>query len=424
MKKSNSLLVLVFLQIIVVAQIKVVKPLPFVLHSPELTDYNKGQIDAAFEGLPAGDAIRFTFLHKDERKKGAKHSYLLTQKRAEAVSNYLLSKQDRPESIEMSVEPFQKPKNFAEASNLSYKKFASCEGVCSVIAYKAAKQFLSYSVNASNALLSKQANMNCILASKPNVIYGSEGTILEFPDNAFVYENGSSIKCDTVCIKLWEFYTMQDIISAGLTTMSNKNMLVTAGMVYIEATCRGKKIKLRPGQKAAVKMPMAERDKKMQVFSGKRENGIIDWALQPNDPIYTGPDIPAEDNFEREGSGEGDYFIMKVSKLGWINCDKFYDVKDKVSLFVKADTNMKNSIMIVFKRIKSVLPGYSYSGLPTEFNDVPAGEEVTVLAYRVNEKTKTAVVGMQDIILGSEKQANLTMTEMSLDDFKARLAQF
>lgn len=424
MRSRVFLFAFVISQSVLHAQVKVVQPLPFVLHSPELTEYTKAQIDAGFEALPASDAIRFTFLHKDERKKGAKYSYILTQKRAEAVMKYLSSKQDRPESVEMFVEPYQKPKDFAEASNLSYKKFASCEGVCSVIAYKPARQFQRYSVNADNALLSKQASMTCILASKPNVIYGTEGTILEFPDNAFVYENGSPIKCDTVCIKLWEFYSMQDIISAGLSTTSNKNMLVTAGMVYLEATCNGKKLKLRPGQRTAVKMQAAQRDKRMQVFSGKRENGMVDWALQPNDPVYAGPDVTAEDNFEGEGSGEGDYFIMKVSKLGWINCDRFYEVKNKVNLLVKADTSMKNSVLLIFKGMRSVLPGYSYTSFTVEFSDVPAGEEVTVLAFRINEKTKRATVGMQDLKLGSEKQVNLTMTEMSMDDFKSRLAGF
>jgi len=423
MKNSFLFLSFLFLQTLLTAQIKVVKPLPFVLHSADLTDYTKGQIDVAFEALPPSDAIRFIFLHKDERKKGSKYAYILTQKRAEAVSNYLASKQPKPDGVEMFVEPFQKAKDFNEMSNLSYKKYASCEGVCSVVAYKPSKQLLGYSINATNALLSKEGNMTCVLASKPTTIYGDEGTILEFPDDAFAYENGTPIKCDSVCIKLWEFYSMQDIITAGLSTTSDRNMLVSGGMVYIEATCRGTKLKLRPGKKAAVSIPTYLTDKRMQVFSGKRENGIVDWNLQPNDMVYSGKNDPDSSNIENEGDGQS-YFIMKVSKLGWINCDKFYEVKNKTNLLVKADTSSKNSVMIVFKSMKSVLPGYFTSSKLTEFSELPAGEEVTVLAYRVNEKTKRAVVGMQDIKLGNEKQVYLNMAEMSLDDFKASLSRF
>jgi hypothetical protein len=171
-------------------------------------------------------------------------------------------------------------------------------------------------------------------------------------------------------------------------------------------------------------MPAYETDKRMKTFSGKSENGIINWTLQPNDPVYSGPSNPDSSNVEQERESEGSYYILKISKLGWINCDKFYDVKNKTDLLVKADTSSKNSIMIIFKSMKSVLPGYNYSGKVTEFKDLPAGQEVTVLAYRVNEKTKRAVVGMQDLKLGNQTQVNLNMAEMSLDDFKAALTRF
>lgn len=396
---------------------------PFVLHGSDLTDYSKSKIETAFEAMAPSDVLRFTFIHKDERKKGEKYCYLLTQKRAEAVSAFLLSLSPAPEAIEIFVEPFDKPKNISEASNLSYKKFAGCNGICSVIAHKPGRQLLGTSVSAGNALLSKDGQQFFLLASQPNTIYAKEGTVIEFADNAFVYENGGVIKCDTICVFVWEFYSMADIIVAGLTTKSGKKMLVTAGMIYIEARCEGKKLKLKPNNRAFIKMPANTLDKKMKVFSGKQKNNLLDWTEQPNDIISTNTDIPGE--YEGEDSlEEGNCFLMKVSNLGWINCDKFYNVKEKTRLMVKADTNTKTSVVLVFTKMKSALPGYYM--IPNkiiEFSDLPLGEDVTVVAYRVDEKNKKAVAGTCHATLGNDVLITVQMKEMPLDDFKSILGK-
>lgn len=198
-------------------------------------------------------------------------------------------------------------------------------------------------------------------------------------------------------------------------------MLVTSGMIYIEARCEGKKLKLKPGSRVFIKMPARTLDKKMKVFSGKQKNNLLDWTEQPNDIISTSTDIPGE--YEGEDSlEEGNYFLMKVSKLGWINCDKFYDVKDKTKLIVKADTNVKTSVVLVFTKMKSALPGYYMSpNKIIEFSDLPAGEDVTVVAYRIDEKNKKVVAGTGRATLGSDVLINIQMKEMPLGDFKAVL---
>ena len=81
-------------------------------------------------------------------------------------------------------------------------------------------------------------------------------------------------------------------------------------------------------------------------------------------------------------------------------------------------------IALIFKNIKSILPGYYNEKKVAEFANIPDGEEVTVLAYRVDKKNKSAVVGVQEVTLGEEGQVDLTMNEMSLDDFKLLLTKF
>ncbi len=299
------------------------------------------------------------------------------------------------------------------------------------------KQFVGFSMNAYNSLGTKASCENVIDVSEPNEILCAEGTVIQIPEDAFVYESGKPIKCSLVTVIVKEFYKMSDIVEAGLTTTCNKAILASGGMIYIEANCYTDKLKLKSGKSIIVKMPCATADRRMKCFSGRMENGIIDWKLEGkvrvsgevlaiNNPVSVSDTTPMVDyeevsNVERSYEGEGGEsgsYLMEVTKLGWINCDRFYELKEPAKLIVKADSLSKSFVAIVFKNMKSVLPGYCYTDNTTIFNNIPAGEDVTILAYRVNEKTKMAQLAKQDFVIGDTNAVQLTMEPMSIDDLK------
>ena len=82
------------------------------------------------------------------------------------------------------------------------------------------------------------------------------------------------------------------------------------------------------------------------------------------------------------------YYLINTSKLGWINCDRFYrDKRPKITFRVKKPSD-KNSVesYIIFKNIKSIMRGYSSRG-SIVFNNVPAGAHVLlVTSYEENGK--------------------------------------
>ncbi|MES2515412.1 MAG: hypothetical protein V4580_14760 [Bacteroidota bacterium] len=299
-------------------------------------------------------------------------------------------------------------------------------------------KFVSYSLNAYNALSTKHSQEAVINAFDPEDIYCDEGTIISFPEDAFVYENGKAIKCSQVAIYVTEFYAMSDILESGLTTTCNKRTLSSAGMVYIEASCHGERLKLKPGKKVAVSMPASNYDKKMKAFSGRLKGGIIDWKVNggvSNILIDSFTEVPDSESLaDRSFEGEGAIFkpgidnqegyLMTMSKLGWINCDRFYDMKTSTHLLVKADSVAKTCVAMIFKQMKSVLPGYQFANHTTEFKNVPLGEQVTVLAYRVNEKAKEVTVGRQEVVLGDTNVVQLNMEVMSIPNFKTLLAGY
>lgn len=296
------------------------------------------------------------------------------------------------------------------------------------------ERIIGYSVNAYNSLSSKPSKESIIDAYHPDDIYGDEGTIIHFPNDAFVYEDGSDIKCTQVAVYVTEFYSMEDIIAAGLTTTSNKRTLASAGMVYIEARCHGEKLKLRPNKQVTVKMPSSYADRTMKAFSGKLTDGIIDWKVNGSiaiEPMESIPDSGVADGAERfedyglEGRGEyQEGYIMKLSSLGWINCDRFYQAEKTTDLLVKADSIEKTFVALIFKEMKSVLPGYEFSNHTVKFKGIPYGEEVSVLAYRVNEKTKQVMIGQQDVTLGDTSLVELSMETVTMNDFKSLLSRY
>lgn len=292
------------------------------------------------------------------------------------------------------------------------------------------KDLIGYSLNAYDALSTKPICENSIDAALENEIIGNEGTLVQIPANAFVLQNGKAMKCNKVTITLKEYYNTSDILEAGLTTSSNNRILATAGMIYIEATCNAEKLKLKKGKIIKIYMKTNDPDKSMHLFEGNMEKGIVNWRVKGkaklSDEILSTDAETGEGERYYEGESEsmGAQYLMESSKLGWINCDKFYDVKEKTNLIVTADSIEKSFVALVFKNMKSVLPGYAYSNKIVEFTALPEGEDVTIILYRVDIKNDIAWFGTEDVVLGDTNLVRVNVNEITIPDFKIALKNF
>lgn len=78
-------------------------------------------------------------------------------------------------------------------------------------------------------------------------------------------------------------------------------------------------------------------------------------------------------------------YILRTSKLGWINCDRFVRTNNRIKYKLKI--NEARGIMrvsMVFKSMNSVLP-CRRSGKTFDFNLVPKNEEVVLIAIKKDE---------------------------------------
>jgi hypothetical protein len=91
---------------------------------------------------------------------------------------------------------------------------------------------------------------------------------------------------------------------------------------------------------------------------------------------------------------------INISRLGWINCDQFYnDRREKTEYVIQlGDTASNYYTMLVFDNLNSLLNGY-ISGTKVMFSNVPVGEPVTIVSIGINAQGK-AVYSMQKALTG------------------------
>ncbi|MDZ4750471.1 MAG: TonB C-terminal domain-containing protein [Flavobacteriales bacterium] len=163
-------------------------------------------------------------------------------------------------------------------------------------------------------------------SAEKSTIKGKEGTVITFPANAFVDEEGNAPQGD-VKIVLKEYYDVQEILAAKLQTKSKGQILESAGMLHIEATSNGAKLKLKDGVVCEMKFPKRDENTDYKIFSGKRDpEGVMDWVLMNDDSSLgtTSADVNSFsqefENFSRNpeesqltSNINGDCFIQIVS---------------------------------------------------------------------------------------------------------------
>lgn len=142
--------------------------------------------------------------------------------------------------------------------------------------------------------LKKEEQTFYIQAGRDTTLIAKEGTQLVIPANILYRKN--NIAKGQVKITMREYYKMEDILAAKLTTTSNGKQLVTGGMVHITAQQDEENLTVDPTRTITIKMPVDKDkyDNNMQLFTGQElhassDNGSgINWlqagrSMQPLD---------------------------------------------------------------------------------------------------------------------------------------------
>lgn len=277
--------------------------------------------------------------------------------------------------------------------------------------------------------LNKESQSFKVIASEDIKIKGKEGTTIKIPKSSLVKNNGE-IANGEIEIELKEFYKKADILSSNLHTMSDKEILETAGMVYISASFSGEKLRLKKGAEIEIEFTSQNKIEGMETFIGEQHNNQINW-VQQNNPLQVvsaikGRSVAVIEGKVYEGYGvdtvvikelnKVDKMILKSGELGWINCDRFYKFENKTDLIVEIDTAYKPVVRLVFKDINAIMPGYYTQDKKIILNAIPVGQKATLIAFSLINDEPYFV--SKDIVINKDQKENITLIKTTMKTLK------
>lgn len=269
-----------------------------------------------------------------------------------------------------------------------------------------------------------------------NIVVGDKGTIIRIPENAFVYENGLAARHEIV-FKLTEYYSKKEFVFEELSTITDGNLLKSAGMIHVEAKSMNDQLKLAEGKDIEILFP--EMKEKYSTYYGERDSeGNLNWKI---DERYT---RIQEDNIENYGvtttlDGEGlelvtkdeikrrnknanfrgkngemraitqeevdfvkeevrfweakskEKTLIKSKKLGLINCDRIIDDENAQAIEFMVEATNKDvetiSAFLILKNYNSVMKVNRAEGNIFYINArMPIGEEARLLVTGLDKE--------------------------------------
>ncbi len=116
----------------------------------------------------------------------------------------------------------------------------------------------------------------------------------------------------------------------------------------------------------------------------------------------------------------GEKYSIGINKLGWINCDRFYNYAGRKS---NVTVNLKDSAYayityMVFEKYKSIMQGYE-NGNMVMFPNIPMGEPVKIISIRIKDGKTFAAI--KSTITSTNIISDLPFEQTSSTEFKESL---
>ncbi|WMJ74006.1 hypothetical protein RCC89_12650 [Cytophagaceae bacterium ABcell3] len=268
-------------------------------------------------------------------------------------------------------------------------------------------------------------------ASKPSEVVGREGTVIKINPSDLTTKSGNPLG-KVIEVELKELTNQFDLLQSNTPTVSNGDLLVSGGAYYINLTSNGEPLKLKENKKLKVQFPIKS-DEEMQLFYGTRDSlEQLNWeeaneSLKfPQETEAVAADEDVTEDFLINGGLTYDTATEKakenhrrlskklyeetgISKLGWINVDRFLKMKNRTNLTVQFNDSDSLSFVntfVIFEDINSVIQSFFITGQNKENSfTIPIGSKVHVISYSTKDETilasslKTVVKENQKVTL-------------------------
>ena len=234
-------------------------------------------------------------------------------------------------------------------------------------------------------------------------IRGKNGTIITIPAGCFVGES------ENIKIELLECYSIQEMIYKKLFTETIEGKLLESdGMIYLNAYNEtGDTLKIGRG-KITVKMPTKNFKNEIKIFEGIEANGTI-WKITKNTLINSNEIGSIENNNSGFGGSSISSlpkdtisinqnrkiinqniksknlinYVFQLSKMGWINCDRYIEGETKPLIVNVKKEYIGASYYLVLKNYNSSAPPKKDNNGMLSFM-IPINEPFTIVGLSSN----------------------------------------
>ena len=222
-------------------------------------------------------------------------------------------------------------------------------------------------------------------------ITSDKGIIYTFSSNTFVNSLGNPVS-GSFNIELVEALTKKEMMLLNRPTFTHSGrLLVSGGVVYLNATQNGQQLSINDSDPVMVSIP-SDNYIPMDFFDGSFDNqGGFGWDESEGDTVITN----TNDNWQQDSIFSFFSFDFEIDSIGWINCDYFYNSADpltQVEVVLPDTFNGDNSaVFIYYTDINSVasLSDYDLDGtfdLGVSYS-TPVGMEVTFVVISESDGT-------------------------------------
>lgn len=291
---------------------------------------------------------------------------------------------------------------------------------------------------------------------KTGTIDTKNGTKIIIRPNTFVFSDGTDTK-ESIQIELREVFDKSDMILNGLGTISDGRLLESFGMIYLRASSDDNELHIKDGSSMTVSIPNKRKGDAGELFYGAQTDNSLNWEYAGStrdttevvetiipmsdgrasvkrttyryvdglkefvsDTLFSINYECCQDSASTEPAGTvPDTYKFEVTKLGWINCDRFLELTDKVDLEIELKKCSQPIGYLVFSDINSVMRILFNEQGRASVKDLPNGYAADLI---VIDKIKGNFMWTkQSIRIGKEKKLSLKTRQTSRDELKSEL---
>ncbi len=105
-----------------------------------------------------------------------------------------------------------------------------------------------------------------------------------------------------------------------------------------------------------------------------------------------------------------DFYVFSATKLGWINCDRFWNYSEpKIDFFVQKNSETPMSTYLIFENIRSIMRGSAVQD-KFVFSSIPTEKDIKIIGIKHND-------GQPQLCVQKANTSDLTITLKEFESF-------